>query len=65
VPSVAYAGPKARADNADRIQIEDGGKTYLLVKNAEPQDLPASLVKRLKSDEFSGHNFDFGSADKE
>lgn len=64
MPPVSYSGPKSRQSNADRLTIKDGGKSYLLVKDIE-QDVPASLIKRLKSDEFSGHNFDFGSAEKE
>lgn len=59
MPPVTFRGSKSRTDKTGSVQLTEDGKEYLLRKNFE-QDVPAAVVKRLKSDEFSGFNFDFG-----
>lgn len=62
MPPVTFRGSKSRTDDTGSLQLTEGGKDYLIRKDFET-DVPAAVVKRLKSDEFSGHNFDFGSSE--
>lgn len=59
MPPVTYRGAKSRSDKTGSVQLTEDGKDYLLRKDFE-EDVPAALVKRLKSEEFSAYNFDFG-----
>lgn len=58
MPPVTFRGAKSRAEDVGSVQLTEDGKDYLLRKDVE-EDVPAAVVKRLKSDEFSGHNFEF------
>lgn len=60
MPPVIFRGAKARGSNIGSLSLSEGGKDYLLQADIE-QDVPADVVKRLKSDEFKDFNIDFGS----
>ena len=58
MPPVTFRGAKSRAEDVGSIQLTEDGKDYLLRKDVD-KDVPAAVIKRLKSDEFSGLNFDY------
>lgn len=64
MPPVTYRGSRSRAEDVGSVQLTEGGKDYLLRRDVE-EDVPATVVKRLKSDEYSGHKFDFDSNAKQ
>lgn len=61
MPPVTYRGSKSRAEDVGSVSLKQDGKRYLLRAGFQ-EDVPAAVVKRLKSPEFSGHNFDFDSS---
>lgn len=64
MPPVIFRGAKSRAQDVGVLQLKDNGKVHLLRKDVE-SDVPAAVVKRLKSDEFSRFNFDFDKQQQE